>query len=321
MFKQVCVATLTLLTAALLACADEPTWTDPDKAASENADFKVQGEYTRNGTGYQVVAMGDGKFTLVACHGGLPGDGFNGKTTVTSGLDAAGVKSKLGDAEKVHRKSPTLGAEAPDDAIVLFDGSKASLDHWNNGKLDGDLLREGTKTAKQFGSFKLHLEFRMPFKPHRPPSHQDRGNSGVYTFNRYETQLLDTFGLHYNTPAKDAWRDAFKKDLGYGPKSDRSQWGGCFYKTKTPDVNMQFPPLAWQTYDIEFTAPKFKDGKKIANARFTVYHNGVKIHDDVELEHGTGAGGGRKEVAREAIYLQGHGNPVRFRNIWIVPRD
>ena len=84
---------------------------------------------------------------------------------------------------------------------------------------------------------------------------------------------------------------------------------------------MCYPPLAWQTYDIEFTAPEFDEGKKVANARFTVLHNGVKIHDNVELLKGTGAGGGRKEVPREGIYIQGHGNPVRFRNIWIVPKD
>ena len=84
---------------------------------------------------------------------------------------------------------------------------------------------------------------------------------------------------------------------------------------------MSYPPLAWQTYEITFTAPKFEGKNKTANARITVRHNGVTIHDDVELPKGTGAGGGRREVPRECIYLQGHGNPVRFRNIWYVPRD
>ena len=83
---------------------------------------------------------------------------------------------------------------------------------------------------------------------------------------------------------------------------------------------MSFPPLTWQTYDITFTAPKFEADKKVANARNTVIHNGVKIHDDVELPKGTGAGGGKPEIAKGAIVLQGHGNPVLFRNLWIIEK-
>ena len=83
---------------------------------------------------------------------------------------------------------------------------------------------------------------------------------------------------------------------------------------------MCLPPLTWQTYDIHFTASKFTGEKKTANARITVFHNGVKIHDDVELPKGTGAGGGRKEIPKGPIVLQGHGNPVRYRNICIVEK-
>ena len=81
---------------------------------------------------------------------------------------------------------------------------------------------------------------------------------------------------------------------------------------------MCFPPLSWQTYDIDFQAPKFENGEKVADATITVKHNGVIIHDKVRLPKGTGAGGGRKEVPKGPIIFQGHGNPVFYRNIWIT---
>ena len=118
----------------------------------------------------------------------------------------------------------------------------------------------------------------------------------------------------------DLDRDAWTKQ-GLKLHSDPKQWCGCLYKFKVADTNMCLPPLVWQTYDIHFTAPRFDDaGQKTANTRITVYHNGVKIHDDVELKIGTGAGGGKREVAKGPIQLQGHGNPVAYRNIWLVEK-
>ncbi|MBI1372673.1 MAG: DUF1080 domain-containing protein [Phycisphaera sp.] len=350
----VILATLCGTSAVLLAGGT--AYTDPAVALKEDPDFAVQGEYvgevTQDGSaqkwGAQVVALGEGKFFGVALVGGLPGDGWNGTDTHTAlGERAAdgsvvfptddskavikdGVittydknGSQTGTFKKVTRVSPTDGAKPPAGATVLFDGTEASLKNWVNGKLDGDTLCEGTNTAQKFGSFKLHLEFRLPFKPSAKPSSQDRGNSGIYTFNRYETQVLDAFGLHYNHDAEADWKARFTKELGFAPQSDRTQFTGSLYHWKTPDINVCYPPLVWQTYDITFTAPKFDAaGKKIANARFTTLHNGVKIHDDVEMVHGgTGAGGKKPEVATEGIYLQGHGNPVRYRNIWIQPLD
>ena len=83
---------------------------------------------------------------------------------------------------------------------------------------------------------------------------------------------------------------------------------------------MCLPPLTWQTYDIHFTAARFDGDKKIKNARITVHQNGVLIHDVVELPKGTGAGGGKKEIPKGPIVLQGHGNPIRYRNLWIVEK-
>ncbi|MEM7312811.1 MAG: DUF1080 domain-containing protein, partial [Planctomycetota bacterium] len=113
--------------------------------------------------------------------------------------------------------------------------------------------------------------------------------------SRYEVQVLDSFGLE----GKD------------------NECGGI-YSINKPKLNMCYPPETWQTYDIDFKAAKYDDsGKKVKNARITVKHNGVVIHKDQELAHGTP---GRHKEAPEpdSLFLQDHGNPVVFRNIWAV---
>jgi hypothetical protein len=176
---------------------------------------------------------------------------------------------------------------------VLFDGSTA--DKFEGGRMTEDgLLMEGATSKQKFQSFRLHLEFRLPFQPF--DRGQGRGNSGFYAQGRYEVQILDSFGL----------------------KGEDNECGGI-YRVARPAVNMCYPPLAWQTYDVEFTAARFKDGKKVANARMTVRHNGVVIHEDVEIPATTVAAPvGREGPEPGPVYLQDHGNPVRFRNIWVV---
>src|SRR5262249_22625412 len=139
------------------------------------------------------------------------------------------------------------------------------------------------------------VEFRLPFRP--ASRGQSRGNSGVYIQRRYEIQILDSFGLD--------------------PKHDDC---GSIYEQTAPAVNMCLPPLSWQTYDIDFTAAGVDEsGKKTASARVTVVHNGVTIHDNAEIKGTTGLG--RKEEDKPApLYLQNHGNPVYFRNIWLVEK-
>lgn len=148
----------------------------------------------------------------------------------------------------------------------------------------------------QFGDHRLHIEFRTPYKP--DARGQGRGNSGVYVQGRYEVQVLDSYGL----------------------KGANNECGGI-YSVKAPRVNMCAPPLQWQTYDITFRAPRFnKDGDKVKNARITVLHNGVNIHDDVELTvDGTTAAPWKGPARQGPIYLQDHGNPVQYRNIWVLP--
>jgi hypothetical protein len=303
-------------------------WDDPERAQAEDPDFSLQGEYKNAQGGLQVVGLGRGQFYAVELAGGLPGAGWDGNSVKPSRLGTDELKALIsrGEYRPERRSSPTMGAPPPEGAVHLFDEHRASetLKNWQGGKLTPDgLLKEGCRTAQKYGSFKLHLEFRMPYKPTVQPSDQDRGNSGVYTFNRYETQLLDSFGLHFYRIERDskrssAWKQEFQKHLGFKPRSDRTQFCGSFYKFKTPILNMCLPPLTWQTYEITFTAPVFHGGKKTKNARITVVHNGVKIQDDVELPKGTGQGGTRREVPSERIYLQDHQNPVRFRNIWLV---
>lgn len=306
-------------------------YTDPAKAGPE---FAYQGEYVTesngNKIGVQVVALGDGQFMIKGYRGGLPGDGWTGpgedgkgvrefkgkledgkvnfgdekvKATIADGKITYKAGDQEGTAEKVHRKSPTEGEKPPEGAIVLFDGK--NLDGWTkpDGKSPaGWIVRDdGVMQVKpgepdilskhKFGKpFTLHVEFMLPFMPRARG--QGRANSGVYLQNRYELQVLDSFGL----------------------KGLNNEAGG-FYQAYDPKVNMCYPPLQWQTYDISFTPAKFENGKKVANARATVKHNGVVVQDDVELKHPTPGGVG-EDASAQGIRLQNHGNPLMYRNIW-----
>lgn len=292
-------------------------------AADAGPDFTFQGEYLIEGDGEkwgsQIIALGDGKFDAIGYPGGLPGAGWKrgDKTKVGKGELKDGVVALKGDdwtgeikdgvitiktlsgefvakLTKTERKSPTLGAKPPEGAVVLFDGSSA--DHFTNGKLiEGNLLAATNPESKQtFGDHSLHIEFRTPFMP--KARGQGRGNSGVYVQARYEVQVLDSFGLD----GKD------------------NECGGI-YKASQPAVNMCLPPLSWQTYDIDFTSAKYENGKKVQNAKITVRHNGVVIHENLELKSGTPgrASEGEKPLG---LFLQDHGNPVAFRNIWVVEK-
>ncbi len=217
----VAVVSLLMLSLQLWAADGNPAYTDAKEAG---IDFRIQGEY--EGTidadgshwGAQVIALGDGTFRSIGYPGGLPGNGWQAgsETTNTEGklagdsatFDAGEfvvrvnganlvVESvegdEIGKLPAVQRKSPTLGAQPPAGAIVLFDGS--NVDHWQDGKMTDDhyLASSNTETKQSFGDHRLHLEFRTPFMP--KSRGQARGNSGVYVQSRYEIQVLDSFGL------------------------------------------------------------------------------------------------------------------------------
>ncbi|MEX2578238.1 MAG: DUF1080 domain-containing protein [Verrucomicrobiales bacterium] len=288
-----------------------PTWTNPKLAASAHIDFTLQGEYRgeREGgaVGVQAADIGDGNFHVLTYRGGLPGDGWDGSAIEAEKVGRGELKTLVAELKRVERESETLGKKAPEGAIVVFDGEKT--EHIKGGVKKG-LLMAGAKTTTAAGDFHLHVEFRLPFKPDRPLSSQDRGNSGLYIFDNYEVQVLDTFGLDF-----DADNNAVETE------SLNTQWCASLYKFKAPDVPMAFPPLRWQTYDIDFTAPRFEGEEKVENARITVRHNGVVVHDDLELPGGTGAGAKRPEKEKGTLLFQDHGNPVAFRNVWLVEED
>lgn len=280
------------------------TQSEPDADSVQDLEFRdieVQGEYVGDQTGMQVVAVGDGEFDVILFEGGLPGAGARAVPPRRIEGDAdtvAGLTESMG-LRKVVRKSPTLGATAPAGGMVLFDGTPESLArHWSRGKIvDDGLLAEGATTKESFGDYTLHVEFRTPFMP--TASGQARGNSGIYHQSRYETQILDSFGLE-----------------------GRDNEAGGIYTVSPPAINACFPPMTWQTYDVDFTAARYDDsGKKVADARMTVRLNGITVQADVAVPGATRASRLKEGPEPAPIDFQDHGDPVRFRNIWLVPRD
>ncbi|MEC9091310.1 MAG: DUF1080 domain-containing protein [Planctomycetota bacterium] len=304
--------------------AQKPRITEVSKA---DEDFKFQGEYAgkikESLHGIQIVALGKGEFQAYVFEGGLPGSGWNGGEKVAikpKGKLQDGVLSfvgdehgngsvkeglitvtdpdgkKIGELKKVNRKSPTLGQKPPKNGVVLFDGK--TVEGWKNGKMTADgLLMQGTTSGKLFGSHKIHIEFLIPYMPQ--DRGQGRGNSGLYVQGRYEVQMLDSFGL----------------------EGKMNECGGI-YSVAACDLNMCYPPLSWQTYDIDYTAATYESGKVVSNPRMTVYHNGVIIHNNVELpgNRNTTAAPLKAGPAKGPLYLQNHGCPVRYRNIWVVEK-
>ena len=226
-----------------------------------------------------------------------------GKFTGVISGDKCSAKSPAGtfDLKRFDRKSPTLGEKPPAGAIVLlpFEPNKTpDMSEWTNKTwkafLDGSMQvgSDNNRTVRKFRNFRLHAEFMTV-------SGKGGGNSGFYLLDRYEVQVFDSFGL----------MPQYK--------------GGCgaIYQTFAPSANACLPPGEWQTYDITFHGPVM-DGKKVVrHPRITVVHNGVVVHDDVEIPHATGHAQPKGDAAEGPIVLQDHGCPDRFRNIWVVELD
>lgn len=196
----------------------------------------------------------------------------------------------------------------PADATVLFDGS--NLSRWKNGKGEaapwkvengymevagggGDI-----QTRDEFGDCQLHIEWTAP-NPGKG-SGQGRGNSGIFLMGRYEIQVLDN----------------------YENKTYPDGQAGSVYGEFPPLVNASRKPGEWQSYDILWTAPRFKDDKLESPAYVTILHNGVVVQNHTELIGATGhrnVGAYKPHGLTGPIRLQDHGDPVRYRNIWIRP--
>ena len=196
---------------------------------------------------------------------------------------------------------------APSDAVVLFDGKDLSQWEGADGQAAKWKVAEGymevvphtgvIHTRQAFGDCQLHVEFSEPVPP--VGESQERGNSGVFLMGLYEIQVLDS----------------------YQNKTYADGQASGVYGQFPPQVNASRPPGQWQWYDIIFHAPRFdKDGKVLQPARVTVLHNGVLVQDGVELSGPTEHHQRppyKPTPERLPLSLQDHGNPVRYRNIWI----
>ena len=283
---------------------------DALKAVSVMDEAKVIGQ---GGGEFKVILTAD-KGRAVELTGKLEG----GKVALTGAGGESGTiadkKLSVTVGDKKHElaytviKPPSLGQKPPAGAVVLLpfeEGKKTNLDAWvalKGGPAtwvpqeDGSVLITGggdIQTKQEFTNVVLHVEFRCPYMP--AARGQGRGNSGVYLQSRYEVQVLDSFGL--------------------APKDNEC---GGLYSVATPKVIASLPPARWQTYDITFHAPTVENGKIVKPATMSVAHNGIQIHRDVKIDHVTTAGVGGPIKSPAPLMLQDHGNPVRFRNIWLV---
>ena len=166
---------------------------------------------------------------------------------------------------------------------------------YQDGVLTASPEWDSLLTKDSYQDFRMHVEFNVNAVENSTDP-EGNGNSGVYIQGRYEVQILNSFGVS---------ADDYK-----------ASYCGSIYKQKKPDQLVSKKAGEWQTYEIAFRAARFKDGNKTENARITVYQNGVLIHDDYSITAKTGAG--QKEGPEPApVKMQGHHNPVRFRNVWI----
>jgi hypothetical protein len=229
-------------------------------------------------------------------------------TTAAIGIAAFVLTGLAADQAKPQEPKiidPGPPGGAPSDAIVLFDGK--DLSKWQNMKggdakwsvANGCMTVNGTgdiRTRDEFGDVQLHIEWATPSEV--KGDGQGRGNSGVYLQGRYEIQVLDS----------------------YNNKTYFDGQAGAFYGHSAPLVNASRKPGEWQAYDIIFHAPKLASDGKVEPGSLTVFHNGVLIQDHVPVKgQATTAAQLKGVAAKGPLALQDHGNPVRFRNIWIRP--
>ena len=234
-----------------------------------------------------------------------------GPVVAANGCAATGEAQGSGsDQVKAAPPAPmSIGWSPPpfdDRTVVLFDGR--SWEAWTGRdgqaspwevQTDGSVRVRGgdAVTRRQFGDFQLHLEFYCPVMTQEQG--QTRANSGVYLHGRYEVQVLDSFG---QPPAANGC--------------------GALYSIAAPLVNASRPPGHWQTYDITFRGPRFDEVDALLEPpRVTVLHNGIVIHNNLALPQTTPGGLDRDLRTVGPILLQDHGDPVRYRNIWVRSLD
>lgn len=211
---------------------------------------------------------------------------------------------------------PKQFGQPPSDAIVLFDGEDTS--QWvserkgggdvpwkiENGYMEVTRKGGGIRTKKRFGNCQLHVEWRVPEGIDPKITDQKRSNSGVFLMDKYEVQVLDSYT-----------ENNYKDNRTYADGQ-----AAALYGQHPPMVNVCRKPGQWQTYDISFMRPIFdENGKLVRKARITLLHNGVVVHNNLEIEGTTSHKKKAAYTPHESgyIHLQDHNNPIRFRNIWI----
>ncbi len=226
--------------------------------------------------------------------------GYEWKGEIKDGkLNVRGHYGLRFELTKIESKSPRAGAKPPPNAIILLpykEGVKPDMSAWTNTNwlaLDNGSMqivkgKGSNRTKQQFSDVKqLHVEFKLPLEP--KGRGQGRANSGVYLLDAYEVQVLDSFGIVHTS-------------------------GDCggLYNVARAKVNACLPPETWQTYDISFRAARLDANGRVKELpRITVVHNGVKIHDNVEIPK-------KRHRTKGPIQLQDHKHNIEFRNIWLV---
>lgn len=258
-------------------------YTDPETPITEGAYV-------------EIYAISQGSSATVTGRSG----GYNWHGDIKNGkLTARSHYGQYFELEKIESRSPRAGVKPPENAIVLLPykkGKAPDMSAWTNqewkalenGSMQCTPRKGANRTKQSFGDVKhLHVEFKLPLEPLNRG--QGRANSGVYLADNYEVQVLDSFGLTHTS-------------------------GDCggLYNIARARVNACLPPEVWQTYDITFAAPKLDaDGEAKELPRITVLHNGIKIHDNVEIPK-------NKHREKGPLQLQDHGHPIQYRNIWLV---
>ncbi len=314
--------------AEMVDTVDSAPANDSSIEASEpvDNDFILMGEFVgeieidgkSETLAIQIRPIGNNRFEAISYYGGLPGQAdhrtewntmigqrFEDFLVLSGGPNAIFVETErcrlvnregtqVGSLNRVRRESQTMGAAAPPEAMIVFDGT--GIENLVHASMTDDgLLKQGADLKMLIQDFDMHLEFRLPFLPEAVD--QARANSGVYIMSRYECQILDSF-------------------------AQQIAFNGCgsIYRFRAPDLNMCLPPMVWQTYDLRFTAARWAtDGTKLRDARLSTWLNGVLVQDDISLPDKTGHGQA-EAVTLLPTKLQDHDNEVRFRNIWVVDR-